>query len=64
MKVRVTGGIFDHNDKEYMAGDVLEVSKETYEKYKFTLAKVQGQTKTTPGKSRIKSTLTRSTDKK
>ena len=64
MKVKVTGGIFDHNDKEYVAGDILDVSKETYEMYKFTLAKVKGQPKLTPGKSIIKSTATRSTGKK
>lgn len=64
MKVRVTGGIFVHNENEYQAGDILDVPEKTYKQYKFTLEKVKGKPKITPGKSVIKSTLTRSTGKK
>lgn len=64
MKVKVTGGIFAHNDHEYEKGDILDVSKETYEMCKFALAKVKGNPKATPGTSVIKSTATRSTGKK
>ncbi|MCK4329258.1 hypothetical protein KAX02_05395 [candidate division WOR-3 bacterium] len=59
MKVKVTGGIFKHNDCAYKAGDVLDVSENTYRHYKFTLEKVKGATKETPKTKIVKPVRTR-----